>query len=371
MLKEFINKNKTFIIIYSILLIIGIGGIIFSYNNYSLYKQPIAKIDSITEEHIATEELSYGFKEEVYNQYIKATIMNGEDKGKEITIKNEYHQSEAYDQKYKVNDELIVSLNKRDNTIINSRIEGYKRDKYLITAAIILILVIILVGKIKGLLSIISVIINILLFYLIINLNAKGISLVLLSYLGALLFSIICLLLVAGFNKKSLAAITSSIISVTITMLISLIVIKFTNFEGIRFEQMELLTRPYEGIYIAELILGGLGAIMDISITMASSLNELIDKDDKISIQALTKSGTEIGKDVMGTMINVLFFTYICSVIPNLAIYFRNGFNMGILMREYISLEMSRALVGAIGIVIAIPISISICLLFYKRRLKK
>ena len=345
--------------------------IVWGYNNYGIYNEPIAKITKVEENLIETNELKFGYKEQIYKQSIEAVIKNTGDKNKTIKIENEYHGTQAYDQKYKVGDEVFVSLNKRDNEIINSNIEGYKRDKYIILTAVVLLLTIILVGKIKGLLSIVSVIINILLFYLIIHLNTKGLSLVWLSFIGAILFSTICLFLVSGPNKKSIAAIVSSIISVTITTFIAIIVYKVTRGNGIRFEQMELLTRPFEGIFISELILGGLGAIMDISITMSSSLNELIDKNNRIPIKNLSKSGINIGKDVMGTMINVLFFTYICSVIPNLVIYFRNGITIGSLLHEYISLEMSRAIIGAIGIVITIPISITICLLFFKGRLKK
>ena len=210
---------------------------------------------------------------------------------------------------------------------------------------------------------------NITIFYIFINLNTKGISLILLSFIGTIIFSTISLLLSAGINKKSASAIVSTITTIIFNLIISYLVIYFTKYDGIRFEQMDLLTRPYEGIFISEIILGCLGAIMDISITISSSLNELIEKNNKITLKELAKSGIAIGKDVMGTMINVLFFTYICGILPNITIYFRNGIELGHLINEYISLEMTRALTGAIGITICIPISIIITLLFYKRRL--
>ena len=169
----------------------------------------------------------------------------------------------------------------------------------------------------------------------------------------------------------AITAIISSITGVSITLLISMIVIHITNYSGLRFENMELLTRPYEGIFISEIILGGLGAIMDISISISSSLNELLQKDPKITSKQLIKSGYNIGRDIMSTMINVLFFTYICAVIPNLCILFRNGINLGSLINSYITLEMTRALIGAIGITITIPVSIYITVFMYKRRITK
>lgn len=367
---EGFKNNKRFILFYLLLVILGIGCIVFTYNNYSFYDELVVKVIDTKEEYVSTDTLNYGYTEDIYMQTIEAKILNGEDKGEVVRISNEYHKGEAYDQRYYKGDELFVSLNKQGDTIKKAHIEGYKRDKYIVLLVVSFTLIIVLVGHLKGFLSIISVILNIVIFNVIVSIHAKGMSLPILSFIGAILFSIICLSLVSGINKKTLVAIVSSVLGVSVTMLISMVVIHITKYSGVRFEQMELLTRPYEGIFLSEIILGGLGAIMDISISMASSLNELIEKDEKISIKALKKSGYTIGRDIMSTMINVLFFTYICSVIPNLTIYFRNGIELGHLVNEYISLEMTRALTGAIGITITIPISIYISLLVYKRRIK-
>ena len=58
MIKRFIKNNKKFIIIYSLLLIIGLTTIIWSFNNYNIYSEPIAKINSVTDTLTQTEELS-------------------------------------------------------------------------------------------------------------------------------------------------------------------------------------------------------------------------------------------------------------------------------------------------------------------------
>ena len=368
---ELLHKNKKFIIIYSLLLIVGISFIVFTYNNYFLYQKPIVKVIETKDEYVTTETVTFGYHEDIYLETIKAKVLNGEYKGEIVTIENEYHKGEAYDQRYRVGDELFVSINKEEDNIKNVHLEGYKRDKYIVILIVFFSLIIILVGKLKGFLSITSVVINIIIFNILVYMHAfKMANLALLSFIGAIIFSIICLTLVSGFNKKTLSAVLSSIIGVSLVTLISYIVIKLTKYSGVRFEQMELLTRPFEGVFISEIILGGLGAIMDISISMSSSLNELIEKDNNISRKQLVKSGFNIGKDIMSTMINVLFFTYICTSIANLTIYFRNGITLSTLLDEFISLEMTRALTGAIGITITIPIAIYLTLFIYKRRAK-
>ncbi len=147
----------------------------------------------------------------------------------------------------------------------------------------------------------------------------------------------------------------------------TLIITKTTNYSGISFNDMSFLTVPVEDVFLAEIMIGGLGAIMDIAITISSSIAELIEKDKNITTKALTKSGREIGKDVMGTMINVLFFTYLCSGLPVFTLAIRNGYTVRNYITTNFSIEITRFLVGSIGIVIAIPISLFIAIVIFKK----
>lgn len=361
------KNNKKFIIFYLFFITIGTIVIVFTCNNHKFYKDIIARVIKTEEKYVEANTISHGYSSDLYEQTIIVKVLNGEYKGKELTLKNEFHTGLSYSEKYIVGDELFISLSKEDKEINDIFIEGYKRDKYLVTLIVVLILTLILVGRLKGFLSIISVIINIFIFSIIARLHFSGFSLPVLCFISSIIFSSISLLLVSGFNKKTISAIISSILGITAVMLITLIVINITNYGDIRFEQMELVSGSYKSIFIAELILCGLGAIMDIAVSISSSLNELLEKDNSMSKKALIKSGFTIGKDIMSTMINVMFFTCICTSIPNLVIFFRNGIEINFLIKEYISLEMSRALISAIGIVITIPISIYISANVLKR----
>ena len=94
---------------------------------------------------------------------------------------------------------------------------------------------------------------------------------------------------------------------------------------------------------------------MDVAITMSSSIFGLYEKDNHISTKALKKSGLEIGKDIMGTMTNILFFAYISGSIPVLILYIKNHTSLSFALSMNLSLELARALAGGIGIVLAIP----------------
>ena len=91
-------------------------------------------------------------------------------------------------------------------------------------------------------------------------------------------------------------------------------------------------------------------------------------KINDISIKALKTSGMEIGKDIMGTMTNILFFAYISGSIPMLILYLKNASPLGFTLSMNLSLEVARALAGGIGIVLTIPIGLYITIFFINRK---
>ena len=85
-------------------------------------------------------------------------------------------------------------------------------------------------------------------------------------------------------------------------------------------------------------------------------------------VKALKTSGLEIGKDIMGTMTNILFFAYISGSIPMLILYLKNASPLMFTLSMNLSLELARALAGGIGIVLTIPIGLYTSLFFINRK---
>ena len=107
---------------------------------------------------------------------------------------------------------------------------------------------------------------------------------------------------------------------------------------------------------------------MDVAITMSSSLFALYERDQKISVKSLRKSGIDIGKDIMGTITSILFFAYISGSIPMLILYLKNASPVGFALSMNLSLELARALAGGIGIVLTIPIGLYTAIFFIERK---
>ena len=84
-------------------------------------------------------------------------------------------------------------------------------------------------------------------------------------------------------------------------------------------EDLDYSTMEYLGsienpdeIFHAEILISGLGAIMDVAVAIAASLSEIVEKKPEVTFLELFKSGREIGYDIMGTMNTDFYFGYFC-----------------------------------------------------------
>ncbi|MFC0469046.1 YibE/F family protein [Halalkalibacter kiskunsagensis] len=360
------------ILFYIIVVLCFTASVVFVNNNYSFYERPIAEVIK-TNLIDKTEMIDLLNNEDyLFTQNIIAEVKNGEEKGKLIHLVNDYSSSKAYDHEFHVGNQLFVTIdaNIENNGDLTGTIQDVKRDKYLLIVAWIFIFTLLFVGKKQGLYSIISLVINALLlsYALDVYLNNSNISLLLICSISVILFTVISLLLVNGLNEKTYAAIIATLIGTFISLFITYLVLWLTSEKGLRYEELQFITRPYQMVFLAGLFLGSLGAVMDVAITMSSSIFGLYEKNNNIPIKALIKSGMEIGKDIMGTMTNILFFVYISGSIPILILYFKNASPFGFTLSMNLSLELARALAGGIGIVLTIPIGLYTAIFFVNRK---
>lgn len=346
--------NKKILII---MLLFSLISIFFVYHDDFLYKDPIMKIEKI--DRISAEKLEnpLGFKEKHYTLKITGVITNTKDKGRKKTLEHEETSSSVVTDKLKKGDKLIISGS--DITL--------KRDFYIAIMIVLFINLLYITGLSKGLLSILSLVLNLIIFYIGLSLYFKGVNLLFLCVIEMILFSCLSLIITSGFNKMTISAIISSIISIIVMLVIMLIVVYTTKYKGINFNEIAFLTVPLEDVVLPELLLGGVGAIMDVAITISSSIRELIEKDPSISKENLFKSSKEIGKDIMSTMSNVLFFTYLCAGLPIFALALRNGFSMYNYISTNFTLELTRFLTGSIGIILTIPVAARVSVKLMKR----
>ena len=119
-------------------------------------------------------------------------------------------------------------------------------------------------------------------------------------------------------------------------------------------------------IFWTDIMLTGLGAIMDVAVTISAATGEIVRKNPDVSLRKLIHSGREIGYDIMGTMINVLLFVLASSMIPMFILKMNNEIRFITIIRYHIPYDICRFLIESIGIVLAIPVSVFISSIIMK-----
>ncbi len=106
------------------------------------------------------------------------------------------------------------------------------------------------------------------------------------------------------------------------------------------------------------MIIGALGAVMDVAMSIASSMEEVMPAGPRITQEQLLCSGLKIGRDIMGTMSNTLILAYTGGSIPLLLLFLAYETSlMEIVSFDYIATEIVKALAGSIGLIVAMPIT--------------
>lgn len=359
------------VVLLALLLILIVVSIVFVYNNHVFYQDPIAEIIEVELEDEVGVPVGTENQDVVYTQNIEAVLKNGDLKGEPIVLTNEFAESSVYHSAFEVGDELFVTLDAQtEHEGLTGTIIDVKRDHDLVLISWLFIGVLFAIAKRQGLLAVLSLVINALIisWALDVYIHTSNIRLLVIMCVAVVLMTTLSLLFVSGFSDKTYAAIAATLLGTFSLLVITSVVLYVTDQEGLRFEEMEFLTRPPQAIFMSGVLVGALGAVMDVAVTISSSLFNLYEKNKAIKASVLKESGIEIGKDIMGTMTNILFFAYVSGTIPTLILYFMNGASLGFTLSMNLSLELTRALAGGIGIVLTIPISLYTTLFFINRK---
>lgn len=327
------------------------------------------------------EETSYAEGETTITQTIELELTNGENKGEKIIVENYVDSMFTYNIVVKEDDKVLVYLEKDENgEIIKGYISEIARDRYLLYLVIIFFLLLLIIGGLKGLKSIITLLITAFaVVKIMLPLILKGYNPIYLSIIVSVAIIAITLLMISGFNRKALAAIIGTSGGVLIAGIITLIIGELASLTGLGTEEAQMLslvekgdTFNFKGILFAGIILGALGAVMDVSMSIASSINEIKIANPEMTTKELIKSGMNVGKDIMGTMSNTLILAYSGGSIHLMLLFMANDFNIiDIINRDMIASEILRALAGSIGLIFTVPITAIISASLYNKIEKK
>lgn len=234
----------------------------------------------------------------------------------------------------------------------------------IIFLVILLILSINILNK-KALTLILSFIKNFMILITMYYLMALGFDILTLTIISIILLTIVILFDALGYSYKTVVSFLSVIIVLIILSILILFLIKFTNISGFGLENLESIYMYSENIKInmnlicfAFIITNLIGALIDTSLSISTSLNEIYTLNNKIKKDELYQSGINIGKDILGSTINTVLFAFVAEFLSFiLYLIYSNYSIVEILNTKTFNLEIIKLIICILGCVIIIPIT--------------
>ena len=203
---------------------------------------------------------------------------------------------------FKAGDKLLIRATEDNGKIETVKIQEKVRDTqvYLIVGLFVTLLLII--GGIKGLKTLVSLVIAVaMIFFGYIPLIIKGVSPILASLGISIPVVIITLIIISGKNIKTFVAIIGTSLGVIISGILAFIFGNFAHLTGLADDSSislayipQFRNLDYKGILFGTILIGAIGAIMDVAISIASALYEINDLDKNISKKNMIISGMNI-----------------------------------------------------------------------------
>jgi uncharacterized membrane protein len=254
-------------------------------------------------------------------------------------------------------------------------VADYVRDTPVYWLAFFFALLLVVVGGMKGLKSLASLVITISLIFLVLfPMTLWGYNPLLVSIVIAGAVSLIVFFIVGGRTIKSLAAAVGTLLGVAIAGLLAYVIGNMMHLTGMSSEESRILLYSmdlkinYQGLLFGSILIGALGAIMDVGMSIASAIDEVRKVHPEANFKNLFLAGMNVGRDVMGTMSNTLILAYTGSALPLLLLLIANNMSLSkILNMEMIAVEAVRALAGSIGLVLCIPLTALISAFLYTK----
>lgn len=373
--KEGLHQAFIFIVI-GLMIVITLSSPILKngMNLPKYYKQAFeeAEVTEILSESLEEDQVIPGMM--IGKQRLTLKVLTGPYKGnvyESVNLLSRGHNVLAHEGLH-----IVVGLRETDEGV-NAWVYNHKRQSYLYVLVALFFILLLAFGGLKGLKAALSLLFTgVMLVFVMIPLIFQGHSPVWVSIICTTIIAIISFILIGGFERKTLSAILGTLIGITCAGILSYIFGGLVNVSGMNMdkgEQLIYIAQDYQiqihGLMFASILIASLGAVMDVSMSIASSMQEIKANTPTIPRRDLLKSGLVVGRDIMGTMANTLILAFaggslsLILLIWGYQMDYRQMINM-----PFISIEVIQGLSGSIGIILTVPFTALVSAWLYNKK---
>ena len=325
------------------------------------------------------------------DQILTFRILSGQFRGETVRIDNIWIGRDFSDRIIKKSDVLFLEIPlRRENqtTIDEVRMGAYFRTPFLLYLAWLLGTLIILVAGMKGIRAILTLFFTGLsVLYILVPLMVRGYNPISVALCIAAFLTIVTFVTITGFSFKVISGVLGTLGGLAAVGILSFISQKVMVLTGLaeEFGFLELgiaLWRTetshgwnFAGILSAGIILGAVGAMMDVGMSISSSVHEVKQVNPNITVRQAIRVGLNVGRDIMGTMADTLIFAYLGAHLITMLLPTIEFPEVGVLYPflrlandEATAVAIIQAIVGTIGLVLTLPIAATIAGILTKYR---
>ncbi|HIQ75278.1 MAG TPA: YibE/F family protein [Candidatus Cottocaccamicrobium excrementipullorum] len=269
---------------------------------------------------------------------------------------------------------VVVMQSIAGDTVINT-VYSPDRTAVIIGFALLYIAALCLVGGMKGVrgaLGLIYTFAAIIFVYL--PLVYLGYSPFWVSVLICIITTLVTMLLIGGFARKTICATLGTIAGVIIAGATAAIFSNMTGVTGWNVSDIESLMTLQQvngiqvgGLLFSGLLISALGAVMDVAMSISSSMQELCDQNPSMSRMELMRAGMRVGRDMMGTDSNTLILAFAGSSLSMLVLDYAYDLPyLQVINSNNIGIALMQGLSGSFGIVLSVPATVVMAAYIYK-----
>ncbi len=307
-------------------------------------------------------------------QVLTVRLLDGPHEGQELSVVNMLTGKLELDEFYEAGSVILVEYHAPEGRPANGLARGVYRLRLQIVLIALFALLLLAVAGVTGLKAALSFIFAAMvlwkLFFPLLLTGyppiPTGLAIV------AVLTGVICFS-VGGLSRRGTATFLGSMMGVLLTCGLAFSFTHWFRLHGaVRpFAEM-LLYSGYYGlnltdIFIASVFIACSGAVMDLAMDIAATMDELKLKHPDIGLIEHMRSGLRVGRAVTGTMTTTLLLAYSGSHITMFMVFLAKGLPAeNLLNAPFVAAEVLNILVGSFGVVTVAPFTVLVSGLLYR-----
>ncbi|MFD7226881.1 YibE/F family protein [Streptomyces sp. NPDC059881] len=298
----------------------------------------------------------------------KATVevTTGKDKGRTFV---EVVQPDASRQ-LKQGQEVVVAYAPDAPRDLQYSVSDVNREFPMALLAGIFALVVVLVGRMRGVMALIALALSFAVLTLfILPAILQGSNPLVVAVVGASAIMLMALYMCHGLTARTSVAVLGTLISLLLIGLLGSLFIGWASLSGNTDDNTGLIHGLFpnidmSGLLLAGVIIGSLGVLDDVTVTQTSAVWELHQADPGMGPRGLYKAGIRIGRDHIASVVNTLVLAYAGASLPLLLLFSIAESSVGtVATSELVAEEIVRTLIGSIGLVASVPVTTALAAL--------